>query len=100
MNNSFIYLTIIFICSVTCFNALTNPQLHGEDEATTFIIALNLLNDLKNFEIFNFFKTIIAVNHPPGRYLLPIPFIEILRKHRINANSLFFSMDRLLCFNN
>ena len=90
MNNSFIYLTIIFICSVTCFNALTNPQLHGEDEATTFIIALNLLNDLKNFEIFNFFKTIIAVNHPPGRYLLPIPFIEIFGESIVSMRIPYF----------
>ena len=90
MNNSFIYLTIIFICSVTCFNALTNPQLHGEDEATTFIIALNLLNDLKNFEIFNFFKTIIAANHPPGRYLLPIPFIEIFGESIVSMRIPYF----------
>ena len=75
MNNSFIYLTIIFICSATCFNALTNPQLFGEDEASSFVASLELLNKLKEFDLFGFFKTLLRVNHPPGRYLLPIPFL-------------------------
>lgn len=77
MNNSFIYLTIIFICSVTCFNALTNPQLFGEDEATTFVTSLNLLYKLKEFDVFGFFKTLLGANHPPGRYLLPVPFLAL-----------------------
>ena len=51
-----IYFIVIILSIVFSFNALINPQLHGEDEATTFIVALNLLNNLKNFEIFNFFS--------------------------------------------
>ena len=72
-----LYIFIAILSIIVSINAFINPQLHGEDEATTFITSVNLLNNLKNFEVFNFLKSLIAANHPPGRYLLPIPFLEI-----------------------
>ena len=72
-----LYIFIAILSIIVSINSFINPQLHGEDEATTFITSVNLLNNLKNFEVFNFLKSLIAANHPPGRYLLPIPFLEI-----------------------
>ncbi len=74
-NHLYIFIAILSI--IISLNSFINPQLHGEDEATTFITSVNLLDNLKNFEVFNFLKSLIAANHPPGRYLLPIPFLEI-----------------------
>ena len=85
-----IYFIVIILSIVFSFNALINPQLHGEDEATTFIVALNLLNNLKNFEIFNFFKSIMMANHPPARYLLPIPFLEIFGESIVSMRIPYF----------
>ena len=85
-----IYFIVIILSIVFSFNALINPQLHGEDEATTFIVALNLLNNLKNFEIFNFFKSIMIANHPPARYLLPIPFLEIFGESIVSMRIPYF----------
>ncbi len=72
-----IYILVATLSIIISVNSLMNPQLHGEDEATTFITAVNLLNYLKDLEIFNILKSIISANHPPARYLLPIPFLEI-----------------------
>ena len=77
LKENHLYIFIAILSIIISLNPLLNPQLHGEDEATTFIISVNLLNNLKNFEVFNFLKSLITANHPPGRYLLPIPFLEI-----------------------
>lgn len=90
IDHKYIYLAVILLSFITCFRALIHPQLYGEDEATTFITALNILNDLKNFEIFNFFKSIITANHPPARYLLPIPFLEIFGESIVSMRVPYF----------
>ena len=90
INNYQIYAIIIFISASVSYDALINPQLHGDDEATTFVTALNLLNSLKEFDIFSFFKSLLGANHPPGRYLLPIPFISLFGDTIISARLPYF----------
>ena len=68
LKENHLYIFIAILSIIISLNPLLNPQLHGEDEATTFIISVNLLNNLKNFEVFNFLKSLITANHPPGRY--------------------------------
>lgn len=85
-----IYILVATFSILFSINSLINPQLHGEDEATTFITAVNLLNNFKNLEIFNILKSIISANHPPARYLLPIPFLEIFGENILSMRIPYF----------
>lgn len=46
--------------------SLQNPQLLGEDEALTYIVNINLLDYLSNFNLKGFISELIKDWHPPG----------------------------------
>lgn len=75
-NNYNIYILIFVLSFAFSIKAILNPQLVGEDEATTFLTSLRILESIKKLDFIEFLKAIIGANHPPGRYILPLPFIS------------------------
>ena len=85
-----IYLIVVICSFLFSFKSFINPQLFGEDEASTFLLTSGLLNNLKELNFFNFFKSLLGSYHPPARYILPIPFIEVFGENIISMRIPYF----------
>ena len=75
------YVTIIFFVICLTFStsllSFLNPQLHGEDEALTFLVNESLTNHISNFNLTGIASELLKDWHPPGRNLLPILSLKI-----------------------
>ena len=77
-NDNMLLLAILFLAVITSVRAILNPQLFGEDESLTFLAVNNILQSIYELDWKTFIFTIGTDWHPPGRNLLPVPFIALL----------------------
>ena len=68
---------LLFLAAVTSIRAVLFPQLSGEDESLTFLVAKNILESIYELDWKKFIFVIGTDWHPPGRNLLPVPFIAL-----------------------
>lgn len=80
MRDKYLNFEIILIISIVLLiplSSLLYPELYGEDEVSTFLINVELLETIKNINIKDFFIHLVKSYHPPGRNIFSIPTILI-----------------------
>ena len=71
-----VYIYILILSSLVPISSMLNPQLRN-DEVLTFLININILNYLYDFEFKNILVELFKDWHPPGRNLFSITSIFI-----------------------
>ena len=77
INNVIVIFFVICLTFSTSLLSFLNPQLHGEDEALTFLVNESLTNHISNFNLTAIASELLKDWHPPGRNLLPILSLNI-----------------------
>ena len=75
-----LYLFIIYsilIVTLIPLKSILNPQLYGEDEALTYLVNINILDYLSNYNLKGLLSELIKDWHPPGRNLLSLLSISV-----------------------
>ena len=76
-NLNFDTILIVSIVLLIPLRSLLNPSLYGEDEVSTFLVNVELIEAIININVKDFFINLIKSYHPPGRNLFSIPTILI-----------------------
>ena len=76
-NFNFEIIFIIGFIILIPLSSLIYPNLYGEDEISTFLVNIEVLDALKNFNLKEIIISLIKSYHPPGRNIFSIPAILI-----------------------
>lgn len=76
-NFNFEIIFIIGFIILIPLSSLIYPNLYGEDEISTFLVNIEVLDALKNFNLKEIIISLIKSYHPPGRNIFSIPTILI-----------------------
>jgi 4-amino-4-deoxy-L-arabinose transferase-like glycosyltransferase len=71
------YLLLFLFIFLFSSKFINNINLHGEDEATTYLNIISLYSYLSELDFLNVLKTTLQFHHPPARYYISLPFFLI-----------------------